>query len=140
MGPVTRGRPIGTAVLLALACGVTPLPPAFDLSGTWVGTVTSTTPQGDPVYGTYDAILVLEQNRSTLKGSYSSSAVSGSVLGAVGGDRVELTVYTANCSGSLTFKGHVNEPGGSPPTMDLDYEGYQACSGDQVGSANFTRQ
>jgi hypothetical protein len=140
MGPVTRGWPLGTAVVLLLACGVTPLPPAFDLSGTWVGTVTSTTPQGDPVYGTYDAKLVLEQNRSVLKGSYSSSPVSGSVLGAMGGDRVELTVYTANCNGSLVFEGHVNEPAGSPPTLDLSYDGYQDCSGEQVGSASFTKQ
>jgi hypothetical protein len=118
-------------------------PPAVDLTGTWVGEITSTTgpPGYDPNFGTYQMTLELNQSGATVTGTFHADiSLSGTVSGWVAGRRTQLSLQFAPCSafspGPVKLTGTVSDPG---TTMAVQYEG-TPCGSVDVGTGTLTRQ
>jgi hypothetical protein len=121
---------LGLALALAAGCGTQAVPPAVDVTGTWVGSVDSTDgpPSFDPVFGTYTLTLILVQHGSNVTGTL-GGAFSGTLSGSVSGDRAVLVVNVAPCGGpgnlaaTVSLTGTVQNPGSANPAMSVTYQG-----------------
>ena len=118
-------------------------PPAVDLTGIWVGEITSTTgpPAYDPNFGTYQMTLELFQSGANVTGTFHTDiSLTGTVSGWVAGWRTQLSLKFAPCSafspGPVNFTGTVSEPG---TTMAVQYEG-TPCGSVDYGTGTLTRQ
>jgi hypothetical protein len=118
-------------------------PPAVDVTGTWVGPITSTTgpPSYDPNFGTYQMTLDLVQSGANVTGTFHADiSLSGTVSGWVAGWRTQLAFKFAPCSafspGPVNFTGTVSSPG---TTMAVQYEG-TPCGSVDFGTGTLTRQ
>jgi hypothetical protein len=147
MGGVPR---VPILVVVAVALGSSAclsgdvVPPAVDVTGSWVGQITSTTgpPGYDPNFGEYQMTLDLNQSGANVTGSFHTDiSLSGTVSGWVAGWRTQLSLKFAPCSafspGPVTLTGTVSEPGAT--TMAVQYEG-TPCGSEDFGTGILTRQ
>lgn len=142
-GAVSRRGAFVALALLACGGGGSNAPaPTVDVSGTWIGTLTSTDGRGTPVFDVLTVTLILSQNGRALSGIFRSAGPTGAVAGSVSANRVEFTVVvsTANCAGRLSFTGSVRERPPDRPALDLSYEGSQVCTGEQAGEGTLTTE
>jgi hypothetical protein len=135
-----------TAVLAVAGCGQESIPPAVDVTGTWVGSIESTTgpPGYDPNLGQYTMTLVLTQSGANVTGTVSSdSAYQGTLAGAVAGSRLQAKLTVNPCNqlgqgGLLNMTGLVGTAG-TVTTMQVDYLG-DACGVVDYGTGTLTKQ
>lgn len=123
-------------LLAAASCGepaATLAPPSVDVSGPWAGTLVSTTPRGDPVYGAYLARLSLLQTGAQVSGTYATDiGIGGRVVsGYVTADRVTLSISTSECAGTLQLTGTVRQPEGGAAEVDVTLSGQTDCAGER---------
>jgi|MudIll2142460700_1097286.scaffolds.fasta_scaffold549059_2 hypothetical protein len=136
-----------TAVLAVAGCGQESIPPAVDVTGTWVGSIESTTgpPGYDPNLGQYTMTLVLTQSGANVTGTVSSdSAYKGTLAGAVAGSRLQAKLTVNPCGGAGQPVGTLNLSGvvaatGTIITMQVDYMG-DACGVVDYGAGTLTKQ
>ncbi len=150
MGPSFRSGCVPLAGLLASlllsACGQETVAPSVNVTGRWVGPVTSTSgpPTFDPSFGTYQLTLDLAQSGSSVTGSFRADiSLSGTVAGGVSDRTVQLVMQFAPCGGSSgTGPGTENFTGtvdGTGRTMAVVAQGTICGSGDYL-SGTLTRQ
>ena len=121
---------LGLALALATGCGTESPPPTVDVTGTWVGSVDSTSgpPSFDPVFGTYTLTLELVQDGSHVTGTL-AGAFSGTIAGGVSGDRANLAVTVAPCGGpgnpvaTVILTGTMQNTTSGIPLMSIAYQG-----------------
>jgi len=128
--PWTLGLALGLALTMATGCGTESPPPSVDFTGTWVGSVDSSTgpPGFDPVFGTYTLTLELVQDGSRVTGTL-VGVFSGTIAGGVSGDRAILTVTVAPCGGpgnsvaTVVLTGTLQNSTSGSPLMSIAYQG-----------------
>ena len=121
---------LGLALAVATGCATEAPQPTVDVTGTWVGSVDSTSgpPSFNPVFGTYTLTLELVQDESHVTGTL-AGAFSGTIAGGVSGDRANLTVTVAPCGGpgnsvaTVVLTGTVQEAPSGIPLMTIAYQG-----------------
>jgi hypothetical protein len=126
------------AALILAACGQEAVAPSVDVTGRWVGPVTSTTgpPSYDPSFGGYRLTLELTQSGSSVTGTFSSDiSLSGSVAGGIADRTVQLVLQFAPCGGSTA-----TGPGTENLTGTVDASGRTmavASQGSPCGSPDY---
>ncbi len=115
----------------------TPTPTTVNATGTWSG------PYNSSAFGAQSVTLILQQNGTSLTGTYSSTTGAlGSISGTVSGNtaNVTITITTQGCSGSVDGTGIIDVPQAGSATMNFQYSGSSTCGGQENGTGNLTRK
>ncbi len=111
-------------------------PPSVDSTGTWSG------PYNSSIFGAESLTLNLQQNGSTVTGTYSSTTGAlGTIAGTVSDNtaNITITITTQGCSGSFDGTGIIDTQT-DPDTMSFQYNGSSTCGGQESGTGNLTKQ
>jgi hypothetical protein len=110
-----------------------------DSTGTWSGTYTSST------YGAKSAKFTLEQNGTTVTGTFWSNAGSfgsGTITGTVAGNAItfEVVETTPGCYGDYQGEGTIENSSTSQATLTYSLVGMSLCGGVDNATGILTRE
>jgi hypothetical protein len=109
---------------------------AVNITGTWVGTITSTK-------GSTTTTVYASQSGDNVTGNYSNApGVYGVFSGTVTGKTFTFTIFPTKtgCTGVMLGTGFITIPQVGNPTMTFSSIGYTTCSGADSGTGILTKQ